>query len=37
MGWVAAAKAVTVMGQPGKGDLDACWELGATVAAGLMP
>jgi multimeric flavodoxin WrbA len=36
MGWVAVGKAVTVMGEPGKGDLEACWELGATVAATLM-
>lgn len=36
LGWVAAAKPVTVMGLPEKGDLEACWELGATVAAGLM-
>lgn len=36
MGWVAVAKAVTVMGEPGKADLEACWELGATVAATLM-
>jgi multimeric flavodoxin WrbA len=37
LGWVAVAKPVVVMGQPGKGDLEACWELGAGVAAGLMP
>ncbi|HEV8556385.1 MAG TPA: NAD(P)H-dependent oxidoreductase [Actinophytocola sp.] len=37
LGWVAAAKPVAVMGQPGKGELEACWELGAGVAAGLMP
>jgi len=24
------------MGEPTKADLEACWELGATVAAGLM-
>jgi NAD(P)H-dependent FMN reductase len=33
--WRKAYDAVTVMGQPEKNDLDACWELGATVAAGL--
>lgn len=37
MGWTQAAAAVTVLGEPGKADLQACWELGATVAAGLMP
>jgi multimeric flavodoxin WrbA len=37
MGWTRAAATVTVMGQPAKADLDACRELGATVAAGLMP
>lgn len=36
MGWKAAAGVVTVMGEPGKADLEACWELGATVAATLM-
>jgi len=36
MGWTAVAKPVTVMGEPTKADLEACWELGATVAAGLM-
>jgi hypothetical protein len=25
-----------VMGKPSKGDLESCWELGATVAAQLM-
>ena len=33
--WKPARPALSVLGQPGKGDLDACWELGATVAAGL--
>jgi multimeric flavodoxin WrbA len=37
MGWTQAAATVSVMGQPGKDDLESCWELGATVAAGLMP
>lgn len=36
LGWRPAAKPVTVLGEPSKTDLTACWELGATVAAGLM-
>jgi multimeric flavodoxin WrbA len=36
LGWVKAAEYVVVMGKPSKGDLEACWELGATVAAQLM-
>ena len=36
LGWLQAAEAVTVTGEPSKEDLEACWELGATVAAGLM-
>ena len=36
LGWRRAADAVTVTGAPGKSDVEACWELGATVAAGLM-
>ncbi len=36
LGWTAAAAPVTVMGTPGKADLEACWELGATLAASLM-
>jgi multimeric flavodoxin WrbA len=36
LGWRRAADAVTVTGEPAKADLQACWELGATVAAGLM-
>jgi multimeric flavodoxin WrbA len=36
LGWVRAAETVTVMGKPTKADLEACWNLGATVAAGLM-
>lgn len=35
LGWAQAAAPVVVMGEPGKDDLAACWELGATVAAGL--
>ena len=34
--WKQVAEPVTVMGEPSKEDLEACWELGATVAAGLM-
>jgi multimeric flavodoxin WrbA len=33
--WKAAHEPVTVLGQPTKEDLEACWELGATLAAGL--
>ncbi len=36
MGWTQAAEPVVVLGQPEKPDLDRCWELGATVAAGLL-
>ncbi|WP_210593502.1 NAD(P)H-dependent oxidoreductase [Streptomyces sp. GESEQ-35] len=36
LGWRRTAEAVTVTGTPDKADTDACWELGATVAAGLM-
>ncbi|GHF86546.1 multimeric flavodoxin WrbA [Amycolatopsis bartoniae] len=36
LGWEQAAAAVTVTGEPGKADLEKCWELGATVAAHLM-
>jgi multimeric flavodoxin WrbA len=36
LGWVKAAEYVVVMGKPTKADLEACWELGATVAAQLM-
>jgi multimeric flavodoxin WrbA len=34
--WQQVAEPLTVLGQPEKSDLEACWELGATVAAGLM-
>ena len=34
--WKQVAEPVTVMGEPSKEDLESCWELGATVAAGLM-
>ncbi|MGW0042602.1 flavodoxin family protein [Rhodococcus sp. NPDC003348] len=36
LGWVRAAADVVVSGKPSKADIEACWELGATVAAGLM-
>lgn len=36
LGWVKAADYVVVSGKPTKADLQACWELGATVAAQLM-
>ena len=31
--WRAAQRVVSVIGEPGKTDTDACWELGATLAA----
>jgi hypothetical protein len=33
--WQRASAPVSVLGEAGRADLDACWELGATVAAGL--
>ncbi|GAT09895.1 flavodoxin [Mycolicibacterium novocastrense] len=36
LGWVQAAETVLVMGKPTKADVEACWNLGATVAAQLM-
>ncbi len=36
LGWVRAVKTVVVMGKPAKADIEACWNLGATVAAALM-
>ena len=33
--WHLAAKPVRVLGAPTRADLDACWDLGATLAAGL--
>jgi multimeric flavodoxin WrbA len=35
MGWEPVSAPVEVLGEPGKADLEACWELGATVAATL--
>ncbi|MCI2419054.1 NAD(P)H-dependent oxidoreductase [Saccharopolyspora sp. K220] len=37
LSWQLVAEPVAVLGQPDKDALEACWELGATVAAGLMP
>ncbi len=36
LGWVRVAESVVVAGKPTKADLEACWNLGATVAATLM-
>ncbi|MGV1086999.1 MAG: flavodoxin family protein [Mycobacterium sp.] len=36
LGWVKAGEYVVVSGKPSKADLEACWNLGATVAANLM-
>ena len=36
LGWAKAGDHVVVLGKPGKADLEACWNLGATVAATLM-
>jgi len=36
LGWVKVAEHVVVSGKPGKADLEACWNLGATVAARVM-
>jgi multimeric flavodoxin WrbA len=33
--WRSVREAVRVLGAPGPDDLDACWDLGATVAANL--
>jgi multimeric flavodoxin WrbA len=37
LSWKLVAEPVTVFGQPDAAALESCWELGATVAAGLMP
>ncbi|MGO9550522.1 flavodoxin family protein [Mycobacterium sp.] len=36
LGWVKATETVVVSGKPSKDDIEACWNLGATVAAQLM-
>jgi NAD(P)H-dependent FMN reductase len=33
--WQPVAEPVTIMGEPSKADLEACWELGATVAVSI--
>lgn len=35
--WRRACAPLSVCGDPSRRDLEACWELGATVAAGLLP
>jgi NAD(P)H-dependent FMN reductase len=35
--WTAAQPPLSVTGTPGRADLDAAWELGAAVSAGLAP
>ncbi|WP_460405857.1 flavodoxin family protein [Actinophytocola sediminis] len=35
LGWAQVTPHVSVTGEPSKADLDACWNLGATVAASL--
>jgi hypothetical protein len=35
--WTLAQAPVSVIGEPSTADLDACWELGAAVAAGIAP
>jgi hypothetical protein len=37
MSWPKARPPVCVTGPPGKAGLEACWELGATLAAELAP
>lgn len=37
LGWRQAADHVRVLDAPDAGDLEACWNLGATVAATLLP
>ena len=36
LGWTRVAQTVVASGAPDKADLEACWELGATVAAQIM-
>jgi hypothetical protein len=36
LGWVKSAETILVMGKPSKADVEACWNLGAMVAATLM-
>jgi multimeric flavodoxin WrbA len=37
LGWQQAHTPAIALGRPSKEDLEACWDLGATVAATLMP
>ncbi|GAA0526251.1 flavodoxin [Saccharopolyspora subtropica] len=37
LSWRQVAEPVTVLGAPDRESLEACWELGASVAATLMP
>jgi hypothetical protein len=37
LGWEQVTPNVSVTGEPSKEDLRACWELGATIAAQLLP
>ncbi|GGO80819.1 flavodoxin family protein [Nonomuraea cavernae] len=37
LGWERVQRPATVTGAPGKDALEACWELGATVAATISP
>ncbi|MEV0622584.1 flavodoxin [Nonomuraea sp. NPDC050404] len=37
LGWEQVHRPVSVTGAPGKEDLAACWELGATLAATISP
>jgi multimeric flavodoxin WrbA len=37
LGWERAAAVVSVVGAADRADLDACWELGATLAAVISP
>jgi len=37
LGWRRAQAPVSVLGDPGPEDLQACWELGAAISAGLSP
>lgn len=36
LGWVKGSDFVVVSGKPSKADLEACWNLGATIAAQVM-
>lgn len=35
--WKQAAEPLSLYGQPDSSELESCWELGATIAANLMP